>query len=148
MKVKYGSWSLNGKSPSAIIDVQLDPPKLTLKCVAVSKELGGVYDDPLDEIKVFQGLRRWNVESVELLNGGTFVWGDRRHSLLEVKDGTHTYYGALESVKWGLDGYSDEIIEYELNLVLELPSNPGDFFNYRVFGDGFDPSVFQGGSSP
>jgi len=148
MKVKYGSWSLNGKSPSAIIDVQLDPPKLTLKCVAVSKELGGVYDDPLDEIKVFQGLRRWNVESVELLNGGTFVWGDRKHELLEISDGEHTYWGVIESVKWKIDTYSDDLIEYDIDLVIELPSDPSKFFNYKVFGDGFDPSTFQGGSLP
>lgn len=135
MIIVYGNWSIQGHKPSGIVSVQVNLPKVTLQCVALPKG----NSTPLDEVKLFMGLAKYQVSNDFLLNKGTYVQGDRSRDLLTITDGVNVFKGMIEPPSYQLDRFSDEIIEYTLTIHLELPSDIS-----RVFKAGdFSPTYFN-----
>ncbi|MGB9838917.1 MAG: hypothetical protein ACPLJI_08950 [Methanothermobacter sp.] len=131
----YGDWSIQGRKPSGIVSVQVNLPTVTLHCVALPKP----GKTPLDEVKAFMELAKYQISNEYLLNKGTYVQGDRGRDLLNITDGVNIYKGMIEPPDYQLDKFSDEIIEYTLTIHLELPSDVKEVFKAGAFS----PSSFN-----
>jgi len=143
--IVYGDWSIEGKKPSGIISVQVDLPTVTLQCVALPSS---GRTTPLDEIKEFMAMARYQVTDDYLLNMGTYVQGDRRRGLLRISDGVNNYLGLIEPPDYTLDRFSDEIIEYTLRIHLELPSDISKVYSASPFSpSSFSSFYFRVGGS-
>lgn len=144
MVIVYGDWSIEGKKPSGIVSVHVSLPTVTLQCVALPSSNG----TPLDEIKEFMAMARYQVTDDYLLNMGTYVQGDRRRDLLRISDGVNHYLGLIEAPDYTLDKFSEEIIEYTLKIHLELPSDISKVYSASPFSpSSFSSFYFRVGGS-
>lgn len=144
MVIVYGDWSIEGKKPSGIVSVHVSLPTVTLQCVALPSSNG----TPLDEIKEFMAMARYQVTDDYLLNMGTYVQGDRRRDLLTISDGVNNYLGLIEAPDYTLDKFSEEIIEYTLKIHLELPSDISKVYSASPFSSSsFNSFYFRVGGS-
>lgn len=144
MVIVYGDWSIEGKKPSGIVSVHVSLPTVTLQCVALPSSNG----TPLDEIKEFMAMARYQVTDDYLLNMGTYVQGDRRRDLLRISDGVNNYLGLIEAPDYTLDKFSEEIIEYTLKIHLELPSDISKVYSASPFSpSSFSSFYFRVGGS-
>ncbi|MBC7109228.1 MAG: hypothetical protein H5T41_10700 [Methanomassiliicoccales archaeon] len=117
----YRDWIINGIRPKYITANGVDWsnfPQVTLHCAATPSEY---YTDARDEIAKFSKFAALEISNTPLINGGTKVQCSPDGQRVVIKEGNNMWEGAIHYPKFKEDQFSDQVIEWDLILELEVP---------------------------
>ena len=112
----YGEWSINGATPSWIVDAEYDKTRrtLTLKCIA---EHG--TRDGREEIAIFEAMKVDTYSNPQLLAGGSKLQVCNGE-IIPISDGVESYQGAVVDVKYEERGtLASQLIEYDIVMAIQ-----------------------------
>ena len=126
----YRDWVINGIRPKYITSDGIDWsnfPQVTLHCAATPDKY---YADAREEIAKFSEFAAKEISNTTLINGGTKVQCSRDGRIVTIREGDKVWQGAIHYPKFKEDKFSDEIIEWDLILELEVE---GTRPPYRIY---------------
>ena len=125
----YRDWIINGIRPRYITANGVDWsnfPQVTLHCAATPSEY---YSDARDEIARFSEFAALQISNTPLINGGTKVQCSPDGQKIMIQEGNNIWSGAIHYPKFKEDQFSDQVIEWDLILELEIP---GTYPTYEI----------------
>lgn len=117
----YRDWIIGGIRPKYITANGIDWtnfPQVTIHCAATPDEY---YTDARDEIARFSEFAANEITNTPLINGGTRVQCSRDGKIITIEEGGNIWRGAIHYPKFKEDKFSDQVIEWDLVLELEIP---------------------------
>lgn len=129
IEVGYRDWIINGIRPQYITSNGIDWsnfPQVTIHCAAKSSE----WEDARKEIEKFEEFAAQEISNTPLISGGTRVQCSRDGKIVTIEEGDKTWRGAVHYPRFKEDQFSDQVIEWDLILELEIPSTRPQ---YRIY---------------